>query len=652
VTPAELGLLARTVMHLKPSQAAQRARLRAQRVALRRWPPAGRWLLAGPDPASGAGWPAGFSPLDAGIRPDWRAAAVMLRTGRIDLLGMTRTLAPLASREGVRCEPTDWARADCATQTDWARADCATQTDWARADWVQGGAPQLWRFHLHYWDWAWGLAAERDRGDARALFGTLWRSWRGEVAAGEGDPWLPYPAALRAWSFCGLHRDLVAGSKIDGCFIADLAAHAGFLRRNLESDVGGNHLIKNLKALIGLAVFFTDDRRLEQALNRLIGQLAVQILPDGGHYERAPAYHCQVLADLIDVTGLVRAYGWTPEPVLTVAIRRMRRWLGGVLSPGGGLPMLNDGYPIRAEVLDALRPGPPPAGPLLLLPDTGLVRATAGGWHLLADVGPVGPDGLPAHAHADTFGCLVHVDGAPLLVDTGTSTYAAGSRRGYERSTAAHNTVEVDGANSTEVWGAFRAAGRARVRDVVASVDTGIVNVAATHDGYRRRPGRPRHRRLWSLTDAGLRVDDLITGRGRHAIVIRWHLAPGSAVRLTGHSATVTTPAGEFRVSISAAGRTMLAAESSPVATGFFRTMDAPVLSCGIDAVLPVRVSTGWRRAGNVQAAAGITAGVHTDATSAGPATTGPPTTGPPTTGPPTTGPAPVKPAVTVRGSG
>jgi hypothetical protein len=41
-TRTELALLARTAVHLKPSQAAQRARLRAQRAALRRWPQAGQ----------------------------------------------------------------------------------------------------------------------------------------------------------------------------------------------------------------------------------------------------------------------------------------------------------------------------------------------------------------------------------------------------------------------------------------------------------------------------------------------------------------------------------------------------------------------------------------------------------------------------------
>jgi len=560
VTRPELARLARTAVHLHPGQVAGRARLRAQRTALRRWPRTGRWLMAGPDPATAAGWPAGLRPLDAGIWPSGPGRAG-LRAGRIELLGMTRNLG----------DPPGWRHAD---------------------------APLLWRFHLHYWDWAWALAAEPDRAEARALFAALWRSWRGAVVAGRGDAWLPYPTALRAWSYCGLHADLVAGGEIEERFIADLAAHAGFLRRHVESDVGGNHLIKNLKALAGLAVFFADDRLLARVLHRLTGQLAVQVLADGGHYERAPAYHCQVLADLIDVVSLLRAAGHPPEPQLSVAISQMRGWLASVLSPGGDVPLLNDGFPVSTELVAALRPGPPPAGPLVVLPDTGLVRAAAGGWQLLADVGPPGPDELPAHAHADTFGCLVHVDGTPLLVDTGTSTYAPGPRRGYERSTAAHNTVEVDGTNSTEVWGAFRAARRARVHDLVTSPGPGAVTIEAAHDGFRGLPGRPLHRRRWSLTAAGLQVDDLVTGRGRHSIIVRWHLAPGSRVRLTTGGAEVTTLAGEFQVTVTATGPAALTAATAQVATGFGRGVEAAVLTAAIDAALPVRISTGWRRAG------------------------------------------------------
>ena len=380
------------------------------------------------------------------------------------------------------------------------------------------------------------------------------------------------------------------------------AAHAGFLRRHLEYDVGGNHLIKGLKALAGLAVFFADERLLRLALRRLARQLSTQVLSDGGHYERAPAYHCQVLADLIDMADLLRAAGQAPAGELGEAIDRMRHWLGAVLTPDGEVPLLNDGYPVDRELLAALRPAPPPApgtpdGLLLVLPATGLVRAVVGGWHLLADVGPPCPPSLPAHSHADTFGCLVHVDKTPLLIDTGTSTYAPGPVRRRERSTAAHNTVQVDGADSTEVWAVFRAGRRARVSGLAVRADSSAVSFEAAHDGFRRLPGRPRHHRRWSLTSDGLRVDNVVAGRGRREIVIRWQLAPGSAIRVADGAALVTSPAGAFCVAMTASHPTPLAAEIRPVAAGFGSAVDAPVLTCRVEAALPVRVSTVWSRA-------------------------------------------------------
>ncbi len=454
----------------------------------------------------------------------------------------------------------------------------------------------LWRFHLHYWDWAWGLVAGPDRGAARDLFAALWRSWHAAVPPGRGVPWHPYPAALRAWSFCGMHGVLVAGSEIEEAFLAGLATHAGFLRRHLERDVGGNHLIKNLKALAGLAVFFADDALLDRVLGRLDRQLAVQVLPDGGHYERAPAYHCQVLADLIDVAGLLRAAGRPAMAGLAAAIERMRGWLGTVLGPDGEVPLLNDGFPVSRDLLARLRPGPPPGGPLLVLPDSGLARASLGGWHLLADVGLPCPDELPAHAHADTLSCLLHVDGQPLLVDTGTSGYAPGPDRDRERGTAAHNTVQVDGADSTEVWGAFRAARRARVHGLAASCSGGTVTIEAAHDGYRALPGRPGHHRRWSLSTAGLRVDDTVTGRGRHRVVVRWHLAAHTRLRLAAGGAVVSSPAGDIAVRVSAAGRPAITAGLAPLATGFGRQVAAPVLGCAVEASLPLRISTMWSR--------------------------------------------------------
>ena len=583
MTGEELALLGRTAAHLRPAQVAHRARLRAQRAALQRWPATGRLLVTSRPPArirsaavptarSGAtaerartGWPADYAPLDATalsvtVPRHWPSLGE-LRADQIRLLGMTQPFV----------------------------------------DWQQADAPQLWRFHLHYWDWAWGLAAEPDRVAARQEFARLWRSWRLACTFGRGDAWLPYPAALRAWSWCGQYASLVAGTDLDAEFRRELAAHARFLRLHLESDVGGNHLIKDLKALIGLGVFLGDEPLLRRALRLLIAQLAVQVLPDGGHFERAPAYHCQVLADLIDVAALLTAAGRVTAPALTVAIARMRRWLGAVLAPDGAVPLLNDGFPVPGALVAALRAQPPPGLPLLRLTESGLIRAEAGDWHLLADVGAPCPDELPAHAHADTLGCVVNVGGTPLLIDTGTSTYEAGPDRRRERSTAAHNTAEVDGRNSTEVWGAFRAGRRARVVAVSARTTAVGVTVEAAHDGYRHLAGRPCHRRRWTLTDGGLQVDDWVTGAGRHEVAVRWHLPPATDIRLADSGASVSTSAGKFAVTVAGTAPLEMEIESAPIAFGFLRTAAAPVLTCRVRTGLPLRLTTSWRRTADDQ---------------------------------------------------
>jgi uncharacterized heparinase superfamily protein len=562
MTGTDLAILGRTVVHLRPAQLAHRARLRTQQAGLRRFPEAGRRLLSVPDPSAAAGWPDVFRPVDA-LTPSRWPGLPGLRAGKVKLLGLLRELGDAPG---------------------WDHAD----------------APRLWRFHLHYWDWAWGLAADQDRLAARALFARLWRSWQASAGFDCGDAWHPYPAALRAWSWCGLYRELVAGSDIEPNFAASLAAHARFLRRHLEYDVGGNHLVKGLKALVGLAVFFADERLLRLTTRRLARQLTTQILADGGHYERAPAYHCQVLADLIDVMDLVRATGQAPADEMTRAVERMRYWLGAVLTPDGRVPLLNDGYPVDRELLAVLRPAPDPvtpASPVLVLPDTGLVRALAGSWHLLADVGSPCPPSLPAHAHADTFGCLVHVDKVPLLVDTGTSTYEPGPVRHHERSTAAHSTVQVDGADSTEVWGVFRAGRRARVSGLAVHAEDARITFEAAHDGFRGLRGRPVHHRRWSLTSDGLRIDDTVTGRGRHEVVVRWQLAPGSAVRVAHGAAVITSPAGAFAVTVTATAPVRLSTETRAVAAGFGITADTPVLTCRMDAALAVGVTTVWSRA-------------------------------------------------------
>jgi uncharacterized heparinase superfamily protein len=96
------------------------------------------------------------------------------------------------------------------------------------------------------------------------------------------------------------------------------------------------------------------------------------------------------------------------------------------------------------------------------LSESGYVRFQKEDVVALLDVAPLGPDYLPGHGHADTLSFEMSLNGRRVLVDTGTSRYDECPGRLFQRGTAAHNTVVVDDADSSEVWGSFRVAHRAR----------------------------------------------------------------------------------------------------------------------------------------------------------------------------------------------
>ncbi len=474
-TANRLGRYARTVSHLRPEQVAHRVRLRAQAAMDRRHPP-----RRPPAPRTPPGWPGGFRSLEADLD---HGDPTAIAAGTFTFLDDERALG-------------------------WP------------ADWDQAGASHLWRFHLHYVEWAWALAQVGDRDG----FARLWRSWTAAIRPGHPDAWAPYVASLRAWVLCDVSDVLVAGTGLEGEVGVALEAHAAFLERRLELDAGGNHLVKNLKALVGLGVFLGSPTRIDRARELLARQLPVQVLADGGHFERSPSYHCQVLGDLLDIQGLLAAAGERPVGGLDDAIGRMQRWLGAMVGDGGDVPILNDGAPVGAARVARLGPVAT-ADRLVVLEESGYVVVRPDGRsRAVLDVGDPCPDELPAHAHADCLSFVLDVDGSAVIADTGTSTYEPGERRAYERSTAAHNTVEVDGQDQTEVWGAFRAGHRARGLLERAVDDGTTVTVVASHDGYRRLPGSPVHRRTWELTPGRLLVHDEVSGGGHHEVVSRLHL--------------------------------------------------------------------------------------------------------------------------------
>lgn len=430
-------------------------------------------------------WPEGFVPCDALTGAAW-PDPFLVETGRFDIMGY--------------------------------------EVDLADGPIFSVSTPTLVQFHAHYWDWAWALTdlpAER----AERAYGRLLNSWAEQTSFARGVAWSPYVASLRAWSWCTQFNHFAKGSPHDRAMREQLWLHLRFVRSHLEKDLGGNHLLKNLKAWIALGVFFNLNRDVRLASAKLRRQLEVQILPDGGHYERSPAYHVQVLQDLIDIRELLYSAGRDDiRDVLTECIGRMRLFLGAMIAPNQEVLLLNDGYPLLAEIIASVTPNPWVYGSALFQ-DTGVARLEAGDWTTFVDMGDPCPEELPGHAHADTLGCLLFLGNKRIVSEAFTSTYAKGTRRSFERSTAAHSTVEIDGYDSTEVWGAFRAGRRARVRDVHFRCDGSEgATVSGWHDGYQHLRGWPIHHRRVAIDSCGVTVVDTITATGRMPFVLRWHL--------------------------------------------------------------------------------------------------------------------------------
>src|SRR5680860_1450867 len=147
--------------------------------------------------------------------------------------------------------------------------------------------------------------------------------------------WHPYPMSGRIIAWCAaLSREGWLAS-LRPALLRSLSAQARLLRRSVEHDIGGNHVLRNATALVVAGVCLEDAGHTGRGLRLLERQLDAQILADGGHEERSPSYHRLVLGDLLDTrTALLRAEAPSP-PWLDRAIENMDPTLQSIAGPAG-----------------------------------------------------------------------------------------------------------------------------------------------------------------------------------------------------------------------------------------------------------------------------------------------------------------------------
>jgi len=342
--------------------------------------------------------------------------------------------------------------------------------------------------------------------------------------------------------------------------LGSLYRQARYLYRNLEFELLGNHLVANAQAMLFAGLLFRGDeagRWLLKGVKLLADEAAEQILDDGMHFERSHMYHCTVLLHYLECCALASRFGIKPLAGLLPKIEQMARFAMVTSHPDGRIPLFGDSAfdvalePVELATLCSLL-----KGTQLTVPQEDVRSFPAAGYYVIADRdnamfciidgGPIGPDYLPAHGHCDVLSFELSLEEQRFIVDTGVhSYYQSAELRRYARSTAAHNTVRVDGEEQGEIWARFRLARRPRSVEASLRNERDSIVFRGSHDGYRRLRGQPRHHReLVYRKGEYILIRDTVTGAGEHEVESFLHFAPDLRIEQSG---TVVSVRGDSR---------------------------------------------------------------------------------------------------------
>jgi hypothetical protein len=463
-----------------------------------------------------------------------------------------------------------------------------------RDEQVTGNVKAVWELsrhhHLTVLAAAWWLTGEERYAEvvARQL-----RSWWSANPNLSGVHWTSgIELGVRLTSWVWVRRLLDDWPEVAGLFeenglaLRQIRWHQEYLAAfRSRGSSANNHVIAEAVGRLAAACAFPWYRESErwraEAAAELEAQLAANTFPSGLNREQATDYHRFVtelgLLALAEADRAGHPLGQATRRLLATSLDAA----AGILDASGRPPRQGDGDEGRGLVVDDPEADPwaqllaigaatvgrrdwwPPASPGLASTAVGALTSAAelpgrpdvaprafpdAGLYLLrtrpdegpeiycrCDGGPHGFLSIAAHGHADALSVEVRVDGVDLLADPGTYCYHGEPEwRSYFRSTAAHNTIEVDGTSQSVEGGPFLWRSRTDALANAADLDGEVQTWSAHHLGYARLDPALRHERTVTLDTLArtLSVEDTLTGSTRHTLRLAWHLGPDVGAEL------------------------------------------------------------------------------------------------------------------------
>lgn len=384
-------------------------------------------------------------------------------------------------------------------------------------DWDFPDHGLLWTYNLNYFEYL--CQKEMDLETGIRLIDAFLAGYNKLKAARD-----PYPISLRLifWIRFFIGQDHRPKEK----YLKALHQQAKELQSKLEFHLLGNHLLENAFALFFSGTYLRDNSILNQAKKLLQSQLKEQILPDGGHFELSPMYHQIMLYRLLDCINLTRA-GTNKKageilPLMEQTASRMYGWMQQMTFKNGDFPLFNDaanGIAPKPNEIAAYANRLNLSPTKIPLKESGYRQWTTDDWEMIIDVGQPAVAYQAGHAHCDALSFELYIKNKAVLVDTGTSVYGGDStRRNKERSTAAHNTVQIDGMEQSEIWGDFRMARRAKVKIQEERKNY----LKAGHNGFLFK--NTMHERTFNRNGNQIIIEDKI--KSGSTSVARYHFHP------------------------------------------------------------------------------------------------------------------------------
>jgi hypothetical protein len=411
----------------------------------------------------------------------------------------------------------------------------------------------------------------------------LFSNWNARNPVGTGVNWtLAMEAALRGMSLCFLLSLLQPLRPEEEAWGAEVTRsiwqHLLYTESHIEFShiVSSNHYLSNIVGLHCMATFLDApgmEARRKGYARRVQQEILRQVYPDGGDYEASFSYHVLVLQMFTATWLLMKADGQTPAPPFTARLEAMYRYLAELAGADGRLPQVGDADDGRVELLTSdlrqmvelpcerrdsllvpgclalgdalfhfgcdgdpsdaawygLRPQDKKAGRArcVVFPQSGVAVGRAGNAEVVFCAIPNGIQGASSHTHNDKLSVLARLFGAELLCDSGTCWYTRDAEvRNQFRSTAAHNTIVVDGLEQNHILqdgqSLFVIGDEAAVSPIHSSESSDEIRFSASHYGYNRIG--VVHQRTVRLSADRISIEDSLAGAGNHLVELFWHL--------------------------------------------------------------------------------------------------------------------------------